>query len=292
MNEFTFIKDYKHHDVHRQSFLDLAQHVFGINFEPWYKKGYWSDNYICYSYLHNNNVVANVSVNIMDLLINGTSTKSIQLGTVMTHPDYRKKGLAANLIQKVFQDYDHQVDFSFLFANETVLDFYPKFGYHSHTETQYSTILPDSSDKASHQIRQLQPSELCDMTLLLDIYRKNKIKSRTFSVNNAEHLLTFYSLNVYHSNIYYIENKQLILIYFMENNVCHLIDVMSSNELSFRDIRKYLPNSEEVVFHFTPSFSEIEMKKIANIMENSVLFVRPSSDSFPSEFTFPKLAHS
>lgn len=45
----------------------------------------------------------------------------------MTHPDYRGQGLAKKLLEHVIAKYEDQYDFLYLFANDTVLDFYPKF---------------------------------------------------------------------------------------------------------------------------------------------------------------------
>lgn len=47
----------------------------------------------------------------------------------MTDPDYRGRGLSCWLIDRVLEDFEQQVDFVFLYANDSVLDFYPKFGF-------------------------------------------------------------------------------------------------------------------------------------------------------------------
>lgn len=122
-----FVKNYTEQMAFRHSFNDLASSTFGIQFEEWYKRGYWNERYIPYSFVVNNKVIANVSVNELDLLINGKVKKAVQIGTVMTDHQYQNKGLSRALLQKVFEDYDKQVDLYYLFANHTVLDFYPKF---------------------------------------------------------------------------------------------------------------------------------------------------------------------
>lgn len=47
----------------------------------------------------------------------------------MTDPDYRGRGLSRWLIDRVLEDFEQQVDFIFLYANDSVLDFYPKLGF-------------------------------------------------------------------------------------------------------------------------------------------------------------------
>lgn len=56
----------------------------------------------------------------------------------MTHPNYRGQGLAKNLLNHVIAKYEDQYDFLYLFANDTVLDFYPKFGFERIEESSFT----------------------------------------------------------------------------------------------------------------------------------------------------------
>jgi hypothetical protein len=89
MHELKFVKVYKYDEVLRKSFNELASTVFGISFECWYQKGYWTEKYVPFSYIYDDKVVANVLVNKLDLIINDEKMRSLQIGTVMTHPSYR-----------------------------------------------------------------------------------------------------------------------------------------------------------------------------------------------------------
>jgi hypothetical protein len=42
MSEIIFSNDIKKNDVLRSSFNQLATDTFGIDFEVWYQKGYWT----------------------------------------------------------------------------------------------------------------------------------------------------------------------------------------------------------------------------------------------------------
>lgn len=50
-----------------ESFNQLAKDVFGIDFSLWYKHGYWNEDYIPYSVVVEEKVVANASVYRMTL---------------------------------------------------------------------------------------------------------------------------------------------------------------------------------------------------------------------------------
>ena len=64
--EFEIISGYRKNDALRTSFNKLAEKTFGLSFEGWYRSGYWNDKYIPYSIVTDGNVIANVSVNLID----------------------------------------------------------------------------------------------------------------------------------------------------------------------------------------------------------------------------------
>ncbi|WP_144518210.1 GNAT family N-acetyltransferase [Bacillus thuringiensis] len=148
MNEYQLISDYKQNEKYKESFNDLAKHVFELDFKGWYDRGCWNDNYICYSYVDGDKVIAKTSINKMNVISNGKEYKVIQLGTVMTHPDYRHQGLATKLMNHIIKKYEKDYDFIYLFANDTVLEFYPKFGFEKVQESSFSL-------KVSNMIRQI-----------------------------------------------------------------------------------------------------------------------------------------
>ncbi|MFD3450168.1 hypothetical protein ACFDTO_36945 [Microbacteriaceae bacterium 4G12] len=78
MNNLRFMKGYQTNAELRNSFNELARHIFGINFEDWYDKGYWKETYVPYSYVDGDRVIANVSVNILNLVINNEEKRAIQ----------------------------------------------------------------------------------------------------------------------------------------------------------------------------------------------------------------------
>lgn len=137
MGELQFIKNYRDDVLLRESFFQRANQTFGLNFKSWFEHGYWGEKYIPYSYVENNKIVANASVNVLDLIIDGKQHRAIQIGTVMTHPDYRHQGLSKHLMNRILEEYENKYDIMYLFANESVLDFYPKFGFRRIEQHQY-----------------------------------------------------------------------------------------------------------------------------------------------------------
>lgn len=135
------IKDYRDNAALRHSFNKLAEKTFGLNFEDWYQNGFWGDDYNPYSLVRDGKIVANVSVNRTDFRFDGQVRHFLQLGTVMTEEKYRRRGYLRAIMEQIESDYSGKADGMYLFANDSVLDFYPRFGFHESTEYQYSIEL-------------------------------------------------------------------------------------------------------------------------------------------------------
>lgn len=98
----------------------MTESTFGFNFEKWYSDGFWQEKYIPHSMVHNEKVIANVSINIMNFNMDGIEKHYIQLGTVMTDKEYRGQGLSRYLIDKIIDEYKDKTDGIYLFANDSV----------------------------------------------------------------------------------------------------------------------------------------------------------------------------
>lgn len=104
--KYSYEFGYRDNDILRKSFNSLAAKTFDIDFEEWYKDGYWGNGYIPHSLVLDNVIVANVSVSIMYFKIFGEKKKYIQLGTVMTECDYRGAGLSRFLMEEVLKEWE------------------------------------------------------------------------------------------------------------------------------------------------------------------------------------------
>ena len=154
-----YIKNYKSDDALRLSFDVLAQETFGISFEKWYQSGCWSDAYVPYSVVSDGKVVANASANHMHLVIEGQKVKAIQIGTVMTDPQFRRRGLAQNLIQQIIADYENDVEFFYLAADEDAKSLYQRCGFTEIEEVKYAWQNPLAKPLELHPMSMTLRSE-------------------------------------------------------------------------------------------------------------------------------------
>lgn len=298
------IKDYRDNERYRKSFNELAGQVLGIDFERWFQLGFWNERYRCYSFVDNGEVISNVSANIIDLMLDGNIIPAVQIGTVMTHCDYRKMGLAQKLMDEVLKDYKERCDLFFLFGNFLAEGFYRRFPFYTVNETCFYTQLSDMKmvcpDVADHQMygstRKLNMSNTQDIEIIRRVISHRIPLSTSFGVDNAEGILAWHCLNVFPEDTYYIEDLDTIVIYKAEGNTLELFDIVCADKPDYMKILGAfeLSGVEEIVFRFTPdrSSSFLPIKTRPYNAEDYIFFVMSDSVRLPGEFFYPDTAHA
>lgn len=292
MANYQLIFDYRSNKKYSNSFNELSKQIFGLDFSKWIEAGCWNDDYICYSYIDGDRVIANVSVNKMSLILNGRSVKAIQLGTVMTHPDYRNQGLAAELMKIVIAKYEKECDFIYLFANDSVLEFYPKFGFEAVEESRFTLKRSDLEPTGAFPIRKLDVEK--DFALLKDFAENRVPVSPVLGVKNNPHLVGFHFLLAFPGALYYVEEMNLVVIFEEADGQLHVYDILSKSAIDAVSILQGIVSKETKNIHlyFTPDYrnDEIYVKEINTASDR--LFMRPAPHDFPRYFTFPVTSHS
>ncbi len=289
-NEYNFIKDVKENEQVRKSFNLLVHKTFGLDFEPWFQNGYWGNDYIPYVLLDGDVVVSNVSVNIINTRWENQAKRYVQLGTIMTDKEYRGKGLSHWLMEKVLEDWKDKSDAVYLFANDSVLDFYPKFGFEKALEYQCQKTV----NKKDGMMKKLDMSLTHDRMILLDTYKlSNPFSALPMESNDG--LLMFYCSQFMRENVYFIEQYEAVVIadYHDENLVCY--DIFCQSKCAIDDILCTMAeeNTKTVTFGFTPK--QIENCTIAELYEdNTTLFVLRGKENLFAEnhLMFPMLSHA
>ncbi|MBF2489171.1 GNAT family N-acetyltransferase [Listeria marthii] len=289
---YEMMSDYKDNKLYRDSFNRLAESTFDINFEEWFNKGFWNDKYVCYSYIDDKEIIANVSINKMSLIYQGEDYTALQIGTVMTHPDYRGQGLAKKLLGHVIAKYEAQYDFLYLFANDSVLDFYPKFGFERVEESSF-TVDASSLKRKPAQLKKLNPDNNTDFQLISRIVSEKTPLSNILDVKESEDLLMFYVLIALKNELYYIEEIDTIVLMEQEDADLYVLDILSTKKLDVVEVLSYLPAKKIETIHllFTPEKSKYI--DAAHIIETEdMLFVRPNILTSEPYFLFPATSHA
>ncbi|MEK3982477.1 GNAT family N-acetyltransferase [Paenibacillus sp. FSL K6-3166] len=296
MSDYQLVSDYKHIKKYKESFNILAKSIFGIDFSPWYEQGGWNDKYICYSYIDGDQVIANASINKMTIILNQKEYNAIQIGTVMTHPDYRMQGLSRKLIDHIIAKYEQEYDFIYLFANDSALDFYPKFGFERMQESSFSINASNLRNQTSKtfSVRPLSMNSSVDLIMIKKFAEGKVPVSTILSVVNNEHQLLFYFILPFHDSFYYIEEADVVVIFKHEGHQLHIFDMISTTSLDIEAILNSIisPETEIIHFYFTPDYALEHMETELIPQSEDTLFVRPLLKELPKHFMFPITSHA
>ena len=285
---YSIQKAYQGEDALRESYNRLAGKVFGLDFEDWYRGGYWKENYIPYSILDGDTVVANISVSPMRFLHDGKVLNLIQLGTVMVSDDYRNQGLIRILMDEIESDYDGKTDGAFLFANDRVLTMYPKFGFRPANEYEYYKEVCNDSSVTAEQIIMDTPE---NQKLLVDAIR-NSSASHDLWLLDPERIVMFYVMSFMSRNVYRI--KSAYVVAETKGEDLYVSAVFSKDPVDLDGIiAAFGKEIKRVVLGFTP-FLKTGWTARPGTHEDTTLFVKgPVSVCFESGMIqFPVLSHA
>lgn len=246
------IKHYRNEKTLRDSFNALAEATFGLNFENWYRMGFWTDNYAPYSVLADGKIVANVSVNRTDMVIGGHRRRLYQLGTVMTDPAYRNRGYIRAIMAEVEKDIS-DADGVYLFANDSVTEFYPKFGFVPGKEYLYEKAL---SQQGENRMRQVIMDREEPIRKLREAMAGNVFETACRMVDNAG-LVFFYAAQFLCENVYYWEEQDVWAIAELEDGQLLLHEVFASGTVTLDAvIGAFGADVKTVILGFAPEDPE------------------------------------
>lgn len=285
------IKNYQNQDNLRHNFDALAMKTFdGLSFEQWYQNGYWSNRYNPHSIVVGEEIIANVSVNLMDFMWNGQRKHFIQLGTVMTDERYRNQGFIRQIMYKIDREYSQTVDGIYLFANDSVLDFYPRFGFKKAREYHYTKSFSSSRE---YRMVQVPMREKEDRKKLEDAIRHSVSYSRFDMIDNPN-LVLFYLTGFMQENIYYDPDHDAYVVAEINDDTLIVHQIFSQKKHPIDTIlAAFGSDMKHVLLGFTPidatGYTVSELKE-----EDCTLFIKgPGFDNFEQDtIMFPTLSHA
>ena len=291
-NVYELKKSYRQDDELRKSFNELAKETFGLDFEGWYQNGYWTDCYNPYSIVIDNKVVSNISVNTMEFMCDGEHKTYIQLGTVMTAEEYRNQGLTKILMKEIENDYK-DVDGFYLFANDSVLDYYPKFGYKKAAEYQYSKALQDNTKEGCKPAVQIEMDNK-EAWGILESAIDSSVSNSAFTMLHNKGLIMFYVTQFMQSDVYFIEEEEAYVVAEINEDELFIHMIFSNKVVNIENIaRAFGEQINKVVLGFTPLCKDSYQVEMV-CEENTTLFVKEEGFAAFEEKQrmFPTLSHA
>lgn len=284
------VKNYMVDDAHRLELSRLAKETFGVDIERWYQSGGDMGQYVPYSiFSDDGKILSNVSVNIMDCMLFGKKKHYIQLGTVMTDPEHRGKGYAADLIHAAAEDL-RDCEGIYLYGNDKAAPFYKKMGFTGGRE--YECIMSFAPENGACGFKKLDPMDSGS--------RMNYIKAlRAPAVNYALQpenpgLIIFHTNSL--ENCYYSEELDCYITATLNKAELHIDSLIAPKRVMHKDIIKTFGSGiSSVSLGYTPLPDEINEFTVTEHKEEdcNFLFIGDDFKDFKEKkLRFPEFSHA
>jgi len=199
-------------------------------------------------------------------------------------------------MQQILDDYESRCDFIYLFANDTVHDFYPKFGFQRVMESSFSLESSALGHSAGQRdsIRRLDLQDPEDQALLQAIAASRVPVSSKLGVVEDTHLVKFYSTLAFPDDYYYVQNQDAIVLFKHEEEELHLFDILSRSSIEIEPVLACLVNAGTKIihFHFAPDAEWKELQVLLMDNEDDALFVKSSLPFHQKHLRFPVTSHA
>lgn len=259
---------------------NLLKDIF-FDFQFWYDLNLWDENYESYSVADNGEIVSNICVYKTRILFKSKQYSALSIGAVATRQEYRGRGFSRMLMEHIIEKYGNIP--MYLSANESVVDFYPKFGFKRVYEK-----LPVCDCVVNNDIK---PDKLRydDPKVWNYVYNRVNFSRKLDCLNTA-------CINIFHiywgylkDCIYEIPKIDTMVIAEQKGEILKLIGVFSLRDISFSDLVKHLPFSgvKKIEFGFMPCWTDIDY--VMKEYETDPLFVRGLRCDL-GDFKFPEMS--
>lgn len=287
---YEYITDFKDNDELRTSFNELTEKTFGFNFVDYYENGFWGDKYIPCSVMDSGKIVANVSVNLMDFYVDGVKKRYIQLGTVMTDSKYRGQGLSRYIMERIISEYKDKCEAMYLFANDKVTGFYPKFGFIRARE--YCSCRNVDFRGKNRTIEKVNMDDKEEREKLLSAAKK--IFPNDYLTMDNYGLYGFYLTGAMKDMIYYCSSEDAYAIGEIKYDTLFLHQVISDHKVDIEKVIECFGEGiQKVVLGFPPIDDKGYEKKLYMTEDTNLFILGDGLDIIErNKLMFPILSHA
>ena len=271
-------------------YLNFIFMIFpGAKFLEWWERGFWREFYRPYSIMEAGKIISNVTATMMDVIISGKKYKAVQLGAVGTIPEYRKLGLSRILMDYVLKKYESEVDLFFLFANEYVLEFYPKFGFKPIPEKIFQ--LESDIPKGKFSARKLNLSNFDDYNLLQVLIKERQHLTEVFGAENYGAITMWHIFNSYKNSLYYLSDEDALIIKKEKKNEMHIREIIYRKPFDILPALSKIIESEtisRIYYYFPPD--KLSYPYDTAVGYKSHLFIKSKIELSGDLIKFPETA--
>jgi len=298
--KYNYSKEVRDNDALRESFNELTRQTFGFDFVGWYEAGQWGDFYIPHVQVDGEKVVSNVSVNIMQFDVQGEKRNYIQLGTVMTDNAYRGQGLNREIMEQILTDYQGKVDGIYLFGNDDVVNYYPKFGFKAAKEYEYYLQCENAMNVEPYKLEKVDMQNQVQAEKLYDFLRAYEVEECRTNQNDAMYmsenvnLYQFWFGAGYGDSVYYLPELNMYAILEVVDARVLVYQIFGKEEVDILRLAKTAnPECAEVVLGYTPVQKDKFMVREHKEEDCTLFIIGEALECVEREkMMFPVLSHA
>lgn len=195
-------------------------------------------------------------------------------------------------MKHVIEKYENEYDFIYLFANDEVLNFYPKFGFEKVIETSYELDVSQLKKKEG-LIRKLDKEREEDYKTIVRLASKRQPISQRLGIQDDIWPLLVYCFYEFRENLYYLEDEDVIVIADRTEGILHIYDILSLKTIDLDTIieKIAMQNDRKIEFHFIPEGSKYSISSVFKEIPDNTLFLR-TKDTVLKGILFPMTSHT
>lgn len=279
MNSYPFLKNYSSDRSRRESLYPLFERVFQIPGEvlrDFYARGFWNPTYRPYTFFDGDVAIANASMFTLPLLMGGKRVDAAGIQSVMTHPDYRKKGLMRELCGRMLADIDQEFETAWLFTE--IPELYAPFGFRVVPQHSFTAAYGHRPGNGNNGLRRIDFEQDQDIQLIWRCFENHQALSRTFAPLSytSSFFLHLYSPN-FQKKAYFADGLDAIVVFEVREGTLHVYDIIGHRLPSLPDLFQLIPDPfSDVTLHFCPDlFPELSFTPVV-LGEGGCLMARGS----------------
>ncbi|MDC0713781.1 GNAT family N-acetyltransferase [Stigmatella sp. ncwal1] len=259
------------HEALQAAFCDYVPQVFRtVDFRRWCAWGEWNDDYRAFAVFDEGRVVANASVMRMRLQIEGREVIGYQFGAVGCVPSHRERGLS-RVVMEAALEYCGAAPL-LLFANERVLDFYPRFGFAPREQMLFGAAC--HAEPGSEPAPVLDLAEAHVRAGLVALSDEGLAVTERFGARSHARIASWYAANAFSRPLRQLRADAWVLA-GVEDGTLYIDDIFAREPF---DLRPHIPRLinqpiTAVHFGFTPE-RWWPQARVIGVDTEAYLFVR------------------
>lgn len=230
----------------------LLRDVFDLDVSPIVELGLADPTYRAFSYLDASGCcVANAATFTLPLIIRGKPVNAMGIQSVATRPEWRRRGLSHDLLQRALQWCDMSAPLTFLMTS--IPRFYAPMGFRIVPQFACVGSAPAVSPIA-FGCRRLNLDAGDDRRLLVQVLRRRVPVSARFAVDGSPGSFVLNLFDQTDLSAWYIEPKQAVVVTAARSDgaLC-IIDIAAADMPTLKEVVAAFGNQpKQVEVHFPP----------------------------------------